>query len=205
MATVTAGNNYSQAIAADQTVAISINHNNSGRIRFVPANLESPSVEAGFGASFGPLSFSKTFGPWGVPGTVTVFCDVGTVTYTLGVSAFSNINVTGGAINNAAIGQTTPAAVKTSNLAATLTDSSATPGNVTNNTPRGRAAFAIGGSAVTVTSSLVTAASTVLVTLETVDTTLTEIRTVVPAAGSFTVTGNAAATGVTKFSWLVVN
>ena len=41
------------------------------------------------------------------------------------------VAITGGTINTATIGQTTPGAVKTSNLAATFTDSSATPGNVT--------------------------------------------------------------------------
>lgn len=112
---------------------------------------------------------------------------------------------TAGNINNMAIGQTTAAAVKTSNLQATYTDSSGTPGNVTNNSPRGRAAFAAAGSSVVVTNSLVTATSSVFVQQETADATLTTILSVVPAAGSFTVTGNAAATGTTKFSFFVVN
>lgn len=104
-----------------------------------------------------------------------------------------------------AIGTTAPGVVKTSNLQASFTDSSGTPGNVTNNSPRGRAAFAAGTNAVTVTSTLVTAASTVLVILETADGTLTQILTATPAAGSFTVTGNANATGTPKFSFQVVN
>lgn len=111
---------------------------------------------------------------------------------------------TAGNINNIAVGQTTPAAVKTSNLAATYTDSSGTPGNVTNNSPRGRAAFAAAGSTVVVTSSLVTAASSVQVQLGGADATLNSVR-VTTAAGSFTVTGNAAATGITPFDFLVVN
>lgn len=104
-----------------------------------------------------------------------------------------------------AIGSTTPGVVKTSNLQATFTDSSATPGNVTNNSPRGRAAFAAAGNSVTVTNSLVAATSSVFVQKETADATLTTILSVVPGAGSFVVTGNAAATATTKFSFLVVN
>lgn len=103
------------------------------------------------------------------------------------------------------IGTTTPGIVKTINLQATYTDSSGTPGNVTNNSPRGRAAFAAASATVTVTSSLVTATSSVFVQQETADATLTTILSVVPAAGSFTVTGNAAAIGTTKFSFFVVN
>lgn len=112
---------------------------------------------------------------------------------------------TAGTINNCSIGVTTPAVVRTSNLQATFTDSSATPGNVTNNSPRGKAAFAAAGTAVVVTNSLVAATSTVLCVLETADATLTQILRATPAAGSFTVTGNAAATATTTFSFLVVN
>lgn len=102
------------------------------------------------------------------------------------------------------IGTTTPAVVKTSNLQATYTDSSGTPGNATNNSPRGRAAFAAAGSTVTITSSLVTATSSVHVQLGGSDATLTSVR-VTAAAGSFTVTGNAAATATTVFYFLVIN
>jgi len=102
------------------------------------------------------------------------------------------------------IGTTTPGIVKTLNLQATYTDSSGTPGNVTNASPRGRAAFAAAGTSVVVTSALVTAASSVFVSLGGTDATLKSIS-VIPGAGSFTVTGNAAATGITKFDFLVVN
>lgn len=102
------------------------------------------------------------------------------------------------------IGTTTPGIVKTSNLQATYTDSSGTPGSVTNNSPRGRAAFAAAGTSVVVTNSLVAATSTVLVQLGGADATLTSVR-VTAAAGSFTVTGNAAATGITPFDFLVIN
>jgi hypothetical protein len=117
----------------------------------------------------------------------------------------ANVAITGGAINGATVGQTTPAAVKTSNLGATFTDSSATPGNVTNSSPRGRVAVAAGASAVTVTSTLVTVNSTVLAVVSSVDVTLTEVLRTVAAAGSFTITCNAVATAATKVDFLVIN
>ena len=70
MATVSAPNSYSQTIAGDQTIAISVNHNNAGRILFVPSNAEGQSSDFGAGISFGPLAMSKTFGPWGQPGKI---------------------------------------------------------------------------------------------------------------------------------------
>lgn len=113
--------------------------------------------------------------------------------------------ITGGSINGTPIGSTTPSTVKTSNLqAGTFTDISGTPGNGTSSGTRGRAAFAAAASAITVTSSLVTANSTVLVQLGGSDATLTSVRATA-GAGSFTVTGNAAATGITPFDFLVVN
>lgn len=117
----------------------------------------------------------------------------------------SAVAITGGTINGATVGQTTPAAVKTSNLAAVFTDSSGTPGNVTNSSPRGRVAIAAAASSVVVTSTLVTAASTVLAIVSSIDGTLLTINQVVPAAGSFTIYGNAAATAATKVDFVVVN
>ncbi len=118
----------------------------------------------------------------------------------------SNVNLTGGAINGTPIGQTTPAAVKTSNLGATFTDSTSTPGNVTNNSPSGRIAFGAGQSTVTVTSSLVSASSRIFCDLNSVDGALTSIVTCKANAGSFTVTANGASTGTAAtFDFLVVN
>ena len=124
---------------------------------------------------------------------------------TMGTQSANAVAVTGGNINGTAIGQTTPAAVKTSNLAAVFTDSSGTPGNVTINTPRGRAAFAIAGTTVVVTNSLVSATSSIHLQMIGADVTLTNLLRVVPAAGSFTVTGNAGATAATSFDFLVIN
>ena len=110
----------------------------------------------------------------------------------------------GGALT--VVGETTLAKVSTTNLAAFFTDSTATPGNVTNNSARGRVAFAAGASTVVVTSSLVTATSMIIVTLRAADGALTSILRALPAAGSFTITANAASTGTAaQADFLVVN
>ena len=66
----------------------------------------------------------------------------------------------------------------------------------------GRFAIASGASAVTITNNLVGAKSIVTVNKESNDATLTSFK-VVPASGSFTVTGNANATAATVFSFTV--
>jgi hypothetical protein len=84
------------------------------------------------------------------------------------------------------------------------TDKSATPGNVTINAPLGRAALAAAAATCVVTNSFVKPTSVVVVQLETNDGTATRLIVTV-AAGSFTVTAPAAATGTTKFSFTVDN
>ena len=111
--------------------------------------------------------------------------------------------ITASSINSTPVGQTTPAPVRASNLGATTTDVTSTPGSTTANTPKGRAAFAATSASVTLTNSLVTATSSVFVQLGGADATLVSVR-VTPGAGTFTVTGNAAATGTTPFDFLVV-
>jgi hypothetical protein len=85
------------------------------------------------------------------------------------------------------------------------TDSSGTPGAATINKPSGKVAIAAGAASVVVTNSTVTAASIVLAIVQVSDATLTTINSVVPAAGSFTITGNAAATAATKVAFIVLN
>jgi hypothetical protein len=82
------------------------------------------------------------------------------------------------------------------------TDSSASPGAATINKPLGKSAIAAGAASVVVTNSLVTAASHVLITPHARDATCLDLI-VVPAAGSFTVSGTAAATTDLPFSWEV--
>jgi hypothetical protein len=85
------------------------------------------------------------------------------------------------------------------------TDNSGTPGNTTINTPSGRAAIAAAASACVVTNSSVLTTSKIFITLKSGDTTLTTARVTAQSAGSFTVTGNAAATAAAPFDFLVVN
>jgi len=92
--------------------------------------------------------------------------------------------------------------VISNNSAFAYADSSGTPGNATISQPMGRFAIASGASAVTITNNLVGAKSIVTVNKESNDATLTSFK-VVPASGSFTVTGNANATAATVFSFTV--
>lgn len=91
--------------------------------------------------------------------------------------------------------------------AGSFTDSSGTPGNVTNNSPRGRVAIAIGASTVVVTNNTVTATSTVLAVINqaATDATLTQILRVNAGAGTFTIVGNANATAAVVVDYVVVN
>ena len=90
MPTLTAGNTVSVVISGDQTVAISVNHNNSGRFQFIPTNGEAVQGNTGTSRTFGPLPTSVTYGPFGVAGTLTIYADVGTVTYTVNDTFFPN-------------------------------------------------------------------------------------------------------------------
>lgn len=117
----------------------------------------------------------------------------------------ATVAITGGIINGTSVGATTRSTVAATQVSVTATDSTATPGNVTNNSANGRAAFAAAGTSVVVTNSQVAAGDTVHVTLLSVaDATLTAIVGVTVAAGSFTVTGNAAATATKGFMFTVV-
>lgn len=81
-------------------------------------------------------------------------------------------------------------------------DDSATTGNRTVNASRGFNAFAAAATAITITNSKVTATSQIVATIMTNDATAL-LKNCVPAAGSFTCTLNAAATGTTKIAWTV--
>ena len=84
-------------------------------------------------------------------------------------------------------------------------DTSGTPGNATINLPRGKAAFAAGTNTVTITNSYVTTNSVVVGSQVGADATLNNLVTITPANGSFTVTGNANATGNPAFNFFVLN
>jgi hypothetical protein len=84
------------------------------------------------------------------------------------------------------------------------TDSTGTPGAATIDKPTGKSSIAIGAASVTVTSSQCAAASRVLITPHARDATCKELI-VVPGAGSFVVSGTAAATAALPFSWQISN
>jgi len=93
------------------------------------------------------------------------------------------------------IGTTTPGTVRTSRLELVYGDSTGTPGNVTNNNPRGRVALAAGASTIVVTNSLVAATSMVVCQLRSTDGAATAISTVTTGSNTFTITFNGASTG----------
>lgn len=82
---------------------------------------------------------------------------------------------------------------------------SATVGAVVINKPAGSCNIALGADNVVVTNSLVTANSLVYAWLMANDTTLLYIRSIIPANGSFTIKGNAAATANCKVGFMVIN
>lgn len=87
---------------------------------------------------------------------------------------------------------------------APYTDSSGTPGNATINKASGRSAVAGSSATITITNSVCTATSVVLICPEDLDITLLTWK-VAPAAGSFVLTGVAAATATWKFRWFLFN
>jgi hypothetical protein len=80
-----------------------------------------------------------------------------------------------------------------------------TTGAQTINEYSGQVQIAIGAASVVVTNSLVTSSSRILATLNSTDGTLLYLKSVVPADGSFTITGNANATAATKVTFLVLS
>jgi hypothetical protein len=82
-----------------------------------------------------------------------------------------------------------------------------TAGNATNQNRRGRAAIAAGQSSVVITNAGVNPASNIEATVSqaAADATLTSVVRVVPAAGSFTIHGNANATAATVVQWSIVD
>ncbi len=83
------------------------------------------------------------------------------------------------------------------------TDSTASPGNATINKPAGKSAVASGATSVVITNSVVAATDIVHITPMDIDTAIAKWK-YATAAGSFTVTVDAAAAADWKFSWQVV-
>ena len=138
----------------------------------------------------------------------------GTLTWT-GVNIAPTINQTGGAngitrglyINPTLTAAADFRAIETTGgkvvFAATNT-TAGTTGNVTINRTSGTCNFAAAASSLVVTNNLVTTASIVFAVVRTNDTTAT-IKNVVPAAGSFTIRLEVAATAETSVGFFVIN
>lgn len=245
MPTVNAGSTGStNTVGPFNSILITNNHNDAGRWWFTPTDLGNPTNPfmaatgpfGGVSDTIGPIAGSIIVGPFGVPGTIFVQCETGSIFYgvtsarigpvqTDALSATgsvtfnsgsmtvtpSNANVTiaptgtgvltlnsgaQGLMNNVEIGAITRRNAGFTAIYVNLTDSSGTPGNVTNNAGKGRVAIAAGASSVTVTNSVSNASASVFAVIAqaTADATLTQIVRAVPTAGAFTLYGNAAAT-----------
>jgi hypothetical protein len=83
-------------------------------------------------------------------------------------------------------------------------DQTGTPGNVTIDKPTGRAAIALGASTITILNSFVQAGDTIMVTGLGRDLTCVDLVVDSIGAGTFTVSGAAAATADTNFMFLVI-
>ncbi len=88
---------------------------------------------------------------------------------------------------------------------AAFTDISGAPGPGIIPTPRGRVAIPPVGISITVSSPLVTAGSAVFTQIRGADPTFTNIVSVITGPGTFTITGDAAATGIVVIDLLIVN
>lgn len=83
MPTLSAGSSVSITLSGLETINITTNFNTTGRFTFVPSNLESPAPQNASSRSFGPAAANNNYGPWNMPGTLTIFADAGPVTWTV--------------------------------------------------------------------------------------------------------------------------
>lgn len=157
--------------------------------------------------------FYQTNQPTMTLGSVTFFGNTtatSATTHTFSPTGAGTVTIapaTAGNIDNMVIGATTRRAGSFTAFAVTKTDLSGTPGNVTNANFNGRCAIAAAASSVVVTNTNCTANTTIIAIISqaTADATLTQIVRVAPAAGSFTIYGNAAATANTVIDYLMIN
>lgn len=98
----------------------------------------------------------------------------------------------------------TEAAIIAQNLG-TASVAAVTTGAQSSNEMQGRVAIAAGASSVVVTNPFVTASSKISATVNqaAADGTLLRVERIVPAAGSFTIYGTAAATATTVIDWFI--
>jgi len=157
--------------------------------------------------------FFQTLQPTMTLGAVTFFGNTSATsatTHTFSPTGAGTVTInpaTAGSIDNMSIGATTRRAGYFTAFAVSANDQSGTPGNVTSNNFHGRCAIAAGASSVTVTNTFATTSVTVfaIINQATADATLTQIVRMAPTAGSFTIYGNAAATGNVVVDWMLIS
>jgi hypothetical protein len=102
----------------------------------------------------------------------------------------------------------TPKAITVADFLASMFDSTITPvgttGARTINKNAGSVNFAAGAASLVVTNSLVSTNSVILGSVGSNDSTMKGVH-IIPAAGSFTLHGNALPTGETRVNFLVIN
>ena len=189
------------------TVNVTVN-SSQGVVEFVigatPVLTDDTINEAAAALTGGTINGTSVGATTPSTGSFTTLAATGAVTMNPASLAVSIAPSGTGSATFGASGTGSTTVTRVGSLTVLTTDTSGTPGNATINTLSGRAAFAAAGSTVVVTNSTVTATSKVFVSLRAGDATLDSVR-VTPAAGSFTVTGNAAATAITIFDFFVVN
>lgn len=163
-----------------------------------------------FGLPGGPIGLvdnaQTVFGPYPTGATVQVSSVVGVVEYVVGANpglTDAPFNPSGNStINGVTVGQTARSTGAFTTLSVTGADSSGTPGNVTNNNGSGRAAIAAAATTCVVTNSNVVAADHVFIQPRSVQ--APSSWGVVTAAGSFTVTVDAAPAAAWAFDFVVI-
>lgn len=174
---------------------------------FVVTGLMTIYNDAGSTLTYNSTYANTDMGPLTVYGGVNLIPASANVTISPTGTGTVTINpATMGTMNAVQIGNLSRAPGYFSYWGVNHLDSSGTPGNVTNGNPKGRVAIAAGSNNVVVTNSLVLATSTVFAVINqaSADATLTQVVRVVPAAGSFTIYGNANATAATVIDYLVI-
>lgn len=121
------------------------------------------------------------------------------------ISDVSNLSYSAGNLSSYATGVLPYQLKITNGLRVAYSDLTAAPSvTVTINKAAGRIKIPAGQTTVTVTSNCCFATSIVHLQLESADATLTRVIAV-PAAGSFTITGNAACTAATTVNFIITN
>jgi len=71
MSTIAVGTTVTLPIVGHESYTVVSNHNTNWSAKFTPTSAQS-NAGAGTGRTFGPAAVSQTFGPYGVPGVLTI-------------------------------------------------------------------------------------------------------------------------------------